>query len=85
MRGLGRFFSVGVSLSVWLGPAADTKRLQLAMQRRPFHSDKSRRARDISAKSVDLDLQVFSLKLLTGIAQRQANHAFGVKSGIIAG
>ncbi|MPL79207.1 hypothetical protein SDC9_25082 [bioreactor metagenome] len=54
-----------------LGRGDDAQRLQLAVQRRAFHADEGRGARDIAAEAVDLGEQVFALEEFARLAQRQ--------------
>src|SRR5690349_1468933 len=53
--------------------AEDAERLQLAVQRRAFHADKSRRAGDVAAEPRHLGQEVFALEHLTGVAQWQCH------------
>src|SRR3712207_6202022 len=51
----------------------DAERLQLPMKRRTLHADERGGARDVAGEAPDLDLQIFALERLPGLAQRSAH------------
>src|ERR1700737_3743084 len=54
-------------------PVEHAQRFELAMERRAFHADESRRARDVAAESRPLRQQILPLEHFAGVAQRQCH------------
>src|SRR4029078_3091260 len=60
-----------------LSLVADAERLELSVQRGPFHADERCGARDVAGKAANLDFQIFPLEGFTRLAQRAAHDRHG--------
>src|SRR6516165_12569829 len=61
--------------------SSDTKRLELAMERRALHADEFRGPRDIAGEAADLGDQVVALEHLARLAQRQPHDVLAIVAG----
>src|SRR5690349_1637768 len=54
--------------------AAESQRLELAMERRALHADERRGPRNVAAEADDLRGEILALEYLARLAERQAHH-----------